>query len=142
VLFAGPGQPFDELHVELDPMTGQLLLVALPALLVTLVALRCPQPAHVEPLEDPPDGGVTDLDVVIALQVHRDLQRTEVVVLTQVDDLADDLWLRGASMTKAFTLVPRPRATTSAVSARSTPSLPILNLRGIRMDHLQAHVGS
>ena len=37
--------------------------------------------------------GVADLDVVVALQVHRDLLRAEVVVLAQVDDLADDFGL-------------------------------------------------
>jgi hypothetical protein len=34
---------------------------------------------------------VADLDVVVALEVHRDLGRAEVVVLAQVDDLAHDL---------------------------------------------------
>ena len=32
-------QRFDELHVDLDPVAGELLLVALPATVVTLVAL-------------------------------------------------------------------------------------------------------
>ena len=93
VLLAGAGQRFDELHVDLDPMAGQRLLVALPAVGVALVALRCRQPVELEALEDPPDRRVADLDVVVALQVHRDLQRPEVVVLAQVDDLADDLGL-------------------------------------------------
>ena len=31
------------------------------------------------------------MDVVVALEVHRDLGRAEVVVLAQVDDLADHL---------------------------------------------------
>jgi len=70
-------------------------LVALPAGLVALVALGARQTVHLEALEDPPHAGVADLDVVIAAQVHRDLQGAEVVVLAQVDDLADDLALRG-----------------------------------------------
>ena len=34
------GQRLDELHVDLDPVAGQRLLVALPAVVVALVALR------------------------------------------------------------------------------------------------------
>src|SRR5262245_36325401 len=46
---------------------------------------------QVDPLQDPPHAGLADLDVVVALEVHRDLRRAEVVVRPQVDDLADDL---------------------------------------------------
>ena len=85
-----------ELHVDLDPMPGLRLLVALPAVLVALVALRRWQAAHVEALEDPPDPRGADLDLVIPLEVHRDLVRPEVVVLAQVNDLADDLLPSGS----------------------------------------------
>jgi len=66
-----------------------LLLVTLPAFLVRLVALRGREPVHVEAFEDPPDPGRGHIDIVVALQVHGDLGRPEVVVLAQVDDLAD-----------------------------------------------------
>jgi len=48
-----------------------------------------------EPLQDAPHDGLADLDLVVALEVHGDLGRAEVVVLTQVDDLADDLGAGG-----------------------------------------------
>jgi hypothetical protein len=75
------GEWFDELHVDLHPVPGELLLVALPASIVGLVLLRGRQPVHLEPLEDPPDAGAGDVDVVVSLEVHRDLARPEVVVL-------------------------------------------------------------
>ncbi len=81
----------DELDVDLDPVAGQGLLVALPARVVALGALGGGEPVEVQALEDAPHAGVADLDVVVALEVHRDLERAEVVVLAQVDDLAHDL---------------------------------------------------
>ena len=38
-----------------------------------------------------PHSRRTDRDVVIPLEVHGDLVRPEVIVLTQIHDLADDL---------------------------------------------------
>src|SRR5215218_11482172 len=70
---------------------GRGLLIALPAPLVALVALGSREPVQAETLEDPPHARVRDGDVVVAGQVHRDLGRPEVVVLAQVDDLANDL---------------------------------------------------
>jgi hypothetical protein len=58
---------------------------------VALVALGSREPVQVQTLEDPPHPGGRDGDVVVAGQVHRDLGWAEVVVLAQVDDLADDL---------------------------------------------------
>lgn len=46
---------------------------------------------HIQAFEDPPDPGRADLDLVVPLEVDRDLVGPEVVVLAQVDDLADDL---------------------------------------------------
>jgi hypothetical protein len=60
------------LHVDLDPVTRGLL-VALPPVDVAAVPLGGGEPAHVQALEDPPDPGGADLDVVVALQVHGDL---------------------------------------------------------------------
>ena len=72
-------------------MAGPLLLVALPPSGVTLVTLRGGQSIHPEPLEDSPHPRRADIDVVVALEVHPDLQRAEVVMLAQVDDLLDDV---------------------------------------------------
>src|SRR5207237_10614167 len=76
-------------------MARLLLLVALPAFSVTFVTLRCRQAVEVGSLEDPPDAGRAHRDVVIALEIHGDLGRAEVVVLPQVEDLAHHLGLSG-----------------------------------------------
>ena len=65
----------------MDAVARERFLVALPPVFVTLVALRCGQPVELESLEHSVHAGVADVDVVVALEVHRDLQRTEVVVL-------------------------------------------------------------
>jgi len=70
-----------------------LLLVALPALGVALVALRSGQPVQVGSLQDPPDPGRANRDVVIPLEIHGDLGWAKVVMLSQVQDLAHDLGL-------------------------------------------------
>ena len=83
----------DELHVDLDPLARKLLLVALVAILVSLVALRGGESRHPELVQDPPDPRGADCDVVIALQVHGDLVWAEVIVAPQIDDPRDDLGL-------------------------------------------------
>src|SRR4051794_27371275 len=75
------GDRLNKLDVDLHVMTGPLLLVALPPSCVTLVALRSRQSIHSQPLEDSPHTRRADVDVVVALQVHPDLQRPEVVML-------------------------------------------------------------
>lgn len=85
----------DELHVDLELVTGLWLRVARPPVLVAPIALRGRQPAHAQAPQDPPDAGLTERDLVGALHGHRDLQRPEVVVLAQVHDRADDLGARG-----------------------------------------------
>lgn len=95
------GDRLDELDVDLQLVAGTLFLVAAPPLLVALVALGGGQPVHPEALEDAVDRRRGDLHVVVATQVHLDLQRAEVVVLPQVDDLLDDLRVgdrRGSAM--------------------------------------------
>jgi hypothetical protein len=74
---------------------GSGLLVALPPAVVPLVALGGRQAVQLQPLEDAPHARRADLDVVVALEVHRDLGRAEVVVLAQVEDLADHLGAGG-----------------------------------------------
>jgi hypothetical protein len=91
VLLAGPRQRLDELDVDLHPMAGHWFLVSLPAPVVTLVALRGGESAEIEAVQNPPHPRSGDLDVVVSLQIHRDLVRPEVVVLAQVHDLADHL---------------------------------------------------
>jgi hypothetical protein len=71
------------------------VLIAFPALVVALVPLGGRQAIEVQPLEDAPHPRGAELDVVVALEVHGDLGRAEVVVLAQVDELADDLGAGG-----------------------------------------------
>jgi hypothetical protein len=91
----GAGQRLDEPDVELDAVAGQGLLIALPAPVMALMPLGRRQPVQLQPLQDPPDAGAADLHLVVALEVHRDPGRPEVVVLAPVDDLADDLGAGG-----------------------------------------------
>ena len=91
----GAGKGLDELHIQLDAVAGQRLLVALPAAVVALVPLGGGQPVELQPLQDAPHARGTDLDVVVAPEVHRDPGRAEVVVLAQVEELAHDLGAGG-----------------------------------------------
>jgi hypothetical protein len=71
------GQRFDELHVDLHPVAGELVLVALPTAVMTLVALRGGQPVHVKPLEDPPHPRPGSPQRRGSGPVHRALRRPE-----------------------------------------------------------------
>jgi len=72
-------------------MPGPGLLVPFPFAVSALVPLVSGQPGQVHPLQDPPDAGLADLDIVVPLEVHGDLRRAEVVRRAQVDNLGDDL---------------------------------------------------
>jgi hypothetical protein len=61
--------------VDLNGVARLLFLVALPAFGVAFVALRCRQTVEVGALEDPPDARRADRDVLITLEIHRDLGR-------------------------------------------------------------------
>jgi hypothetical protein len=76
------GQGLDELHVDLYSVAGELLLVAFPATLVSLVLLGSGQMVHLQSFEDSPHARLADRDFVVAGEIHRDLGRAEVVVLT------------------------------------------------------------
>ena len=109
---SGSLERLDELHVELHLVAGLGLLVALPALVMRHVALRGRQTAEAEAPEDAPDARDADHELVVAAQVHRDLLRPEVVGLTQVHDLADDLDAG------------RPRAQVGTAERSSRPARP------------------
>lgn len=84
------GDGLDELHVDLDTVAGQLLLVALPSFVVALVALRGGQSAHVQALRIRQTPGLEMVMLWYRFEAHRDLFGPEVIVLPQVDDLSDD----------------------------------------------------
>jgi hypothetical protein len=76
---------------------------------VALVALGGREAVELQPLQDPPDAGGADLHLVVALAVHRDPGRPEVIVLAQVEDLADDLGAGGVGVDLgAVGAVPEP----------------------------------
>ena len=110
VLFVGDAwYRGDELHVDLHLVAGLGLLVALPALGVSLVALVGRQPAHAQAVEHSPHPRVGDLDVAVALEVHCDLQRAEVVVLAQIHDLGHHLGAgRPRAVVRLGRAVPEP----------------------------------
>ena len=82
LLASGLPEWLNELHIDLQRMAWALLLVTLPPGLLAFVALRRRQPAQAEFVQDPPDSGRADGEVVVALQVHGDLVRPEMVSLT------------------------------------------------------------
>ncbi|QRP45450.1 hypothetical protein [Amycolatopsis sp. FDAARGOS 1241] len=90
-LVGAGGDRLDELDVDLQLVARTLFLVALPPLLVALVALRSGQAVHAQAFEDAVDRRGSDLDVVVATQIHLDLQLAEVVVLPRMDNLLDHL---------------------------------------------------
>jgi hypothetical protein len=55
-----PGNGSRKLDVDLDPVAGGLILVALPAPVVAFVALRGGQSAHAEAVQDAQDPGLAD----------------------------------------------------------------------------------
>jgi hypothetical protein len=79
----------------LDLVAGELLFVALVAAVEALVALGRGEPVELEAFEDSPHARVGDGHVVVAVQVHGDLGGAEVVVLAEVDDLADHVDVGG-----------------------------------------------
>jgi hypothetical protein len=91
LLLAGLAEGFDELHVDLEGVAWALLLVAVPSGLAAFVSLRRRESVQADLLQDPPDPGGADRDVVIPLQIHRDLLRAEVILLAQPEDLFHDL---------------------------------------------------
>jgi hypothetical protein len=99
-------------------VTGQRLLIALAPSVVALVALGGGQAVELQPLEDAPHAGVAELDVVVALEVHGDPGRAEVVVLAQVDDLADHFGAGGVGAdVGAVGAVPEPVQAVGVVAA-------------------------
>jgi hypothetical protein len=80
------------------------VFVALPGLTVRPVLLICRQPRHAVPRQDAVHRERRDRDLVEAAQVRRDPARAEVIVLTQAQDLADDVATR-----RARRVVRRPR---------------------------------
>ena len=91
LLFAGLAERFDALHIDLQRVPWALFLVSFPFGVFAFVALRGRQPAQDHLVQDSPYSRGADGDVVVALEIHRDLLRPEMVVLAQPEDLLHDL---------------------------------------------------
>src|SRR5262249_39579832 len=112
----------EELHVHLQAMARLLLLVALPALLVLAVLLARGQPVHPVAPEDAVHRRGRDGHAVVALQVVGNPAGAEVVVLAEVEDLADHL---AGRPTRWAMRPPRPVAQASG-SVGLEASLPLV----------------
>ena len=95
VLAASAAQRAQELDVHLHPVAGERLLVPFPPLGMPPVPLGAGQTVHVETFQDAPHPRGADSDVVVALEIHGDLVRPEVVAAPQVDDPAHHISLGG-----------------------------------------------
>jgi hypothetical protein len=76
-------------------MPGHWLLVSLPTLLVPFIALVDRKPAHLKLVEDTPDAGAADMDIVIAFEIDHDLPGSKMIGLPQIDDLRQYFGIRG-----------------------------------------------
>ena len=113
---------FEEFHIELQSVAGLRLLVALPALPVRSVLLIRREPRHAVPRQDAVHRGYRDRDLVEARQVRGDATCSEVVVLPQIEDLADDLTRR-----RARRAMRRPRTIAQAdVPVLGAPPFPFV----------------
>jgi hypothetical protein len=75
-------------------VTGLRLLIALSALAVRLMLLIRRQSIHPMSLEDAMHGRASNLDAMESVQIRRDPAWSEVIVLAQVENLADHLACR------------------------------------------------
>ena len=81
----------EKLDVDLQAMPRLRLLVARPAVRVPPVLLVGRQPVHAVTAQDAMHGGAGHRHAVKPLQIIGNLARAEVVVLPEVEDLADHL---------------------------------------------------
>jgi hypothetical protein len=87
--FSRPRDALEELHVHLQAVSRLGLLAAFPALTVRLVLLIRRKPAHFVLDQDPKYGRACYLCLMKALQAGSNSSSPEVIVLSQIQDLAD-----------------------------------------------------
>lgn len=102
-------------------MTWPRLLVAVPSPPVRLVLLIRREPRHAVPYQDAVHRGARDGDLVESTQVGRDPASSEVIVLAQIQDLADHL-----ASGRARRMLRRPRTIAQASVTVLGVSLPPL----------------
>ena len=114
--------PFEKLHVHLEAVSRLRLLVPLPPFAMGSMFLIGRQPVQLVPMQNPMDGGPRNGELVKALQVVGDFARPEVVLLPQIQDLADDVWRCGprAPVGDARTVAQR------GVAAVGVPLFPLI----------------
>jgi hypothetical protein len=104
----------EELDVDLQPMAGLRFFVPLPAFAVGAMLLIRRQPRHPASRQDAVDRRAGDRHLMKSLQVGRDPAGSEVIVLPEIDDLADDVVGR------------RSRHATRRPRAVAQPGVPVL----------------
>ena len=119
---ARPGNSFQELHIELQSVTRQWLLIALPPFPVRSVFLIRRQTVQAMPLEDAMHRGHRDRDVMEPEQIRCDPARSEVIVLAEIENLAD--YVAGCRSRRPPRR-PRPIAQ-PGVAVLRTPPLPFV----------------
>ena len=118
----GAWYSLQELYIYLQPMTRLASLVPLPALLVGSMFLTCGQSTQAIALQDSVNRGSGDFYLMISMQVGSDSRRTKVVVLPQVENLADRLF---GSLTGAI-LGPPWSITEAGLAMGLVPSQPLV----------------
>ncbi len=85
------GNPLEKLHVDLQSMPGLRLFVALPAQPSRPMFLIGREPAQAMLAEEAVDGRAGDRHLMEPSEIIGDPAGTEVILLAQIQDLADDL---------------------------------------------------
>src|SRR4030095_14151564 len=111
-----------KLHIELQSVTRLGLLVPLPALAMGLMLLIGRKPIHPVPPQDAMYRGTGDHNLMESVQVRGDPGRPEVIVLAQIEDLADHLARRGS---RRSLWRPRPIAQ-SGITVLDVSPLPLI----------------
>ena len=115
---AGTGDALEELHVQLQAVTGLGFFVALPPFRLRPILLIGGQPVHAMPHQDAVHRGHGEGLLMKAPEVVGDPAGAEVIVLPQIQDLADDV-ARGGSRRPVWRAWPigEPCLTLRSVSA-------------------------
>ena len=87
----GPWNALKKFHIQLQPEARLRLLVTLPTLGMGAMLLAGGQPVHPMPEQDAVDGRHGQRLLMESSEVVRDLARTEMVVLPQIQNLANNL---------------------------------------------------
>src|SRR5688572_23789297 len=83
------GNPLEELHIYLQTVPRDQLLVSLPTFPIRSMLLICRQPIHSVALQDTVDRRSCDHNLMKTVQVRRDSPGAEVILLPQIENLSN-----------------------------------------------------